>query len=274
MSQTAIYFQGLNGLRAIAALAVVVSHITLGLKEFQLNPYILGIAQDGTPKGLMLAGYGVSIFFVLSGFLITYLLQAEKEKGDIHIKKFYVRRILRIWPLYYLYLIIAVVCTLAYQQYFDVDILLFYIFYAANIPFIMGKTIGLIAHYWSLGVEEQFYLFWPLVNQKLPDAFLIPVILGMIVLLFGTKVTLHFASPNSWIESAIHITRFHCMMIGAVGAILYKQKHGWFLWFADNKLTQLLAWIVLFLAAINRFHLASIIDNELISGNTCLFVNS
>lgn len=62
MKDKPIYFPGLNGLRAIASIAVVISHITLGLKEFNLDPFIFGALQDGKPKGLFLAGYGVSIF--------------------------------------------------------------------------------------------------------------------------------------------------------------------------------------------------------------------
>lgn len=62
----AIYFPGLNGLRAIAAISVVISHITLSLKEFGLNPAIFGSFKDGKPIGLLLAGYGVTIFFVLA----------------------------------------------------------------------------------------------------------------------------------------------------------------------------------------------------------------
>ncbi|HWY12027.1 MAG TPA: acyltransferase family protein, partial [Bacteroidia bacterium] len=75
MSSKTIYLPGLNGLRAIAAIAVVISHTTLSLNKFNLDPNIFGSLQNGEPQGLLLAGNGVSIFFVLSGFLITYLLQ-------------------------------------------------------------------------------------------------------------------------------------------------------------------------------------------------------
>src|SRR4051812_39270307 len=101
MSNRPIHFSGLNGLRAIAALSVVIGHITMALKNFNLESTILPVRENGA---MPLAIYGVSIFFVLSGFLITYLLQSEKDIQKIDIKKFYIRRILRIWPLYYLFL--------------------------------------------------------------------------------------------------------------------------------------------------------------------------
>lgn len=105
-----IYLPGLNGIRAIAALAVVVSHTTLALGEFNLNSAIFGRDKAGNPLGLLLAGHAVTIFFVLSGFLITFLTLKEKEQtGSLNTKKFYFRRILRIWPLYYAYLIISLI---------------------------------------------------------------------------------------------------------------------------------------------------------------------
>ena len=88
-----LHLKGLNGIRAIAAVSVVLSHVALpGIKL----PYVLSIGG--------LAQYGVTIFFTLSGFLITYLLFKEKEQTAISIRKFYIRRILRIWPLYFAYL--------------------------------------------------------------------------------------------------------------------------------------------------------------------------
>ena len=259
-----VYFAGLNGLRTIAALAVVVSHITLNLPQFGLDPHIFGTFPDGKPKGLDLAGHGVSIFFVLSGFLITYLLLAEKQQHPVDIKKFYLRRILRIWPLYYLYLAIAIVVTVILNLKFDGRMLLLYIFYAANIPFILETTIPLIAHYWSLGVEEQFYLFWPWVVKKI-DKLVGPIVL-FIAVLMGTKLFVHFVTgPNTLPELIIDTTRFHCMMIGALGAILYRRGNHWLIKLADNKLMQAGCWGVLLLVAVNKFHVASVIDTELIS---------
>jgi len=258
-----IYLPGLNGIRAIAALSVVFSHITLSLKSFNLNPFILGTAYDGTPRGLDLAGFGVSIFFALSGFLITYLLQLEKDVAEINIKKFYIRRILRIWPLYYLYLFIVLILIFALGHELNLKSLFCYVFFAANVPFIFKTTILFLSHYWSLGVEEQFYLFWPWFNKKV-KSHIVVFIMFLICLLLGTKLILHFFYPGSVLESIIHITRFHCMMIGALGAILYKEKNKAFLQLFDNKIAQLISWIVILLLIINKYHIASVIDNEII----------
>lgn len=263
MRNKIIYFPGLNGIRAIAALAVVITHITIALDDFGLDPYIFGSFQDGKPKGYILGGYGVSIFFVLSGFLITYLLLCEKDIHPINIKKFYLRRILRIWPLYYLYLFVSVVVILIYGFDFNIQSLILYVFYAANVPFIFGVGLPFIGHYWSLGVEEQFYLFWPWIIKKAES--LILLITFMIIILIGVKLTLHLFKPNTLLESIIHVTRFHCMMIGALGAILLKKDNVLFLKSVDNKITQLFCWFILFLVAINKFHFISVLDNEIIS---------
>src|SRR4051812_30029422 len=109
MSAKLIHLSGLNGIRAIAAFGVVMAHITLSLGDFHLSPILFYTIKNGKVHGWSLAGFGVSMFFALSGFLITYLLLLEKEKRPIHIRNFYVRRALRIWPLYYLYLITSLI---------------------------------------------------------------------------------------------------------------------------------------------------------------------
>lgn len=67
------------------------------------------------------------------------------------------------------------------------------------------------------------------------------------------------------LELCIHVTRFHCMLIGALGALYYKKNNIVFLKFANNKFTQSICWLIIFLALINQFHVASVVDNEIIS---------
>src|SRR5262245_59932952 len=95
-----VYFPNLNGLRFIAALAVIIHHIEQQKADFCL-PNSFGAAP------IQLFGeLGVVLFFVLSGFLLTYLLlEEEKTTATIGIRNFYIRRILRIWPLYFLIII-------------------------------------------------------------------------------------------------------------------------------------------------------------------------
>lgn len=98
------YFPGLDPLRFFAALMILLVHVDLVKSFFNLEtttttPFFMRMDFGGT---------GVNFFFVLSGFLITYLLLCEKDKHTtISLKKFYMRRILRIWPLYYLILLIG-----------------------------------------------------------------------------------------------------------------------------------------------------------------------
>jgi len=264
MRNSTIYFSGLNGLRAIAAIAVLISHITLALNDYNLDPFIFGAYQDGKPRGTDLAGYGVTIFFVLSGFLITYLLQVEKKTlKTINIKKFYARRILRIWPLYYLYLSIVVLTLIYFSIGANLNVLPYYIFFSANVPFALNLSLPYLAHYWSLGVEEQFYLFWPWMNKTLNKIILPSIVFVLFFLLL--KISLHLFLPHSRLESLMDVFKFHCMIIGGIGAILYHKKHLLFLKFTDNIITQVICWIILFLVAINKFHIASFLDSELIS---------
>jgi peptidoglycan/LPS O-acetylase OafA/YrhL len=263
-----VYLPGLNGLRAIAALAVVISHITLGLGEFGLNNKIFGTDMDGNASGLLLAGYGVTIFFTLSGFLITFLLLKEKEvAGHLRVKDFYIRRMLRIWPLYYLYFVICIATILGYGISFSEGSIPFYVFLAANIPFIVNETLPFLAHYWSLGVEEQFYLFFPQLAKQSNKRLLKVAVVLIFVLLFVKFIfwVLYRQYGMELPFLALSVTRFHTMLIGVVGAILYYHKHRRFLSLATHKVTQIIAWTSIFLIAINKFHIFSVIDQELIS---------
>lgn len=271
-----IHFSGLNGLRAIAALAVVFSHTTQRLGEFGLDKFIFGQYADGNPKATLLAGFGVSIFFTLSGFLITYLLIEEKRTGDVNIKNFYIRRILRIWPLYYLYFALTLITTFIFDIPYDKTSLLFYIFLSANIPFIFGGQLPFLGHYWSLGVEEQFYSFWPWIVKKSKSILKITIIIcvGLIALKIIARLIdiKTIEGETSLFYSTIHVTRFHCMLIGAIGAIFYHQRHALFLKLTDNIITQILSWLIILLVAINKFHIASFVDNEFISVVTVFLI--
>lgn len=259
-----IHFKGLNGIRAIASLSVVFSHIGIYLDLFNLP----------ARPSIELAGYGVSMFFSLSGFLITYLLLAEKNKfGDINIRKFYIRRILRIWPLYYFYLIVAVIVILVfYREAFNKNLLV-YFFLSANIPLILNITTPFIFHYWSLGVEEQFYIFWPWIIKKTKKP--VRFIFLLIIVLMGLKFIAwiyYIKTGNSTPQSIIHITRFHCMGMGALGAIFFYQNNQLFLNFTKSLSAQLIAWGSILLMVVGKFNIASLINDEIVSALTVVLI--
>lgn len=266
-SKNHVYLPGLNGLRAIAAIAVVIAHITNTLNWFGLNNKIGGPGSE--VYNYRFGEYGVTIFFTLSGFLITFLILKEKEETNtVKIKDFYIRRILRIWPLYYLILIISIVTILVFKLNFIAESILYYIFLAANIPFILHQALPLLAHYWSLGVEEQFYLFFPTL-AKLPNRKILKYSLFFIVIYFAIKLAIYFIQKNTGkqllIYEAIMVLRFHIMSVGVVTAILYYYKQKVFMFITTHKIAQIFSWLCVILLAINKFHIASVINHEIIS---------
>jgi peptidoglycan/LPS O-acetylase OafA/YrhL len=259
-----VHLKGLNGIRIIAAMGVVTSHIGGSLKDFGFN----------YTWSTYLAGYGVTMFFALSGFLITYLLLVEKTRiGHINIKAFYVRRILRIWPLYYFYLLLAIITIYFFMPAELHGGIFYYIVLFANIPFTFQFSLPLISHYWSLGVEEQFYLFWPWVVSKSKNLlrFLFFFIFIFVAVKLGSRY-LDARSSYHWPYQLIHVTRFDCMAIGAVGAILFEKKNDFFLRISYSVIAQLAAWGSILLLAFNKFHLASVIDSEIIAVMTVILI--
>lgn len=273
---TNIYLPGLNGIRAIAALAVVLTHITLALDQFGLNNSILGTGPEGKPRGLDLADYGVTMFFTLSGFLITYLLLKEKEanQGKIKIKDFYIRRILRIWPLYYAILILSIATFIYFGLPYETTAIPFYIFLAANVPFILGNTLPLLAHYWSLGVEEQFYLLFPHLakqsNKKLLNTAIIGIYLFIVLKFSFLMLERKYGAHTPLLSVAV--TRFHIMLIGAIGAILFYEKNTRFIELSTKKITQIISWTIVFLLALNQFTFVSLLAGEIVAVITVFII--
>lgn len=266
--RSTIHLPGLNGLRAISALAVVVSHTTLNLDRFGLDRYVFGTFTDGTPRGLDLASYGVSIFFTISGFLITHLLLRERAvTGDIGIKRFYVRRMLRIWPLYYTYLLAALALTILVGAAWRGDSLVLYLLLLANIPPLFGGKIALLAHLWSIGVEEQFYLFWPVFLKWCRTRYLLvtAVVLGGLLLLVFVAKYLTMFKGITWPTMVLGMMRFQCMLIGCAGAMLWARRNVLFMRATTHRSTQLLAWAAIALIAVNHFPVPSFLANEVVS---------
>ncbi|MCY0970991.1 acyltransferase family protein [Chryseobacterium sp. CY353] len=254
MQTKPLFLSGLNGIRAIAAFGVLISHVNMALSGyFNIRNFSLfGFDSNGNQDIWVLGEHGVTIFFVLSGFLITFLLKKEKEKmKTINIKAFYIRRILRIWPLYYFYLLITTAFIfLLYDQILGEDYF-YYLAFLANIPFIENKIYHGLNHLWSIAVEEQFYLFWPFLFLY-AKSHIKKVIIILIIFQALLRVFLWYKYPFTTIAILSNVNRFDCMMFGALLALLYLEKNKIISIF-NTKALQICAWTVIFLLFVNIF---------------------
>lgn len=174
------YISGLDGLRAISVFGVLLSHYTLG---DSIDKYLKLI-----PWGDM----GVKFFFVLSGFLITTILLKCKHLSITYncskhylLRIFYARRFLRIFPLYYGVLILAYLFNVGSIK----KIFIYHFLYLSNTSSALTGTLThaplidpTTAHFWSLAVEEQFYIFWPFIVMYISIRNLKILILSLIFL--------------------------------------------------------------------------------------------
>jgi peptidoglycan/LPS O-acetylase OafA/YrhL len=144
----------LDGLRAISIMFVLLAHLS-GTRHFPSSGFLMGLGE-----------FGVRVFFIISGYLITSILLAElSRKGSISLPRFYFRRTLRLFPASYF--LIAVTAALAAKGFIRLERrdLVFAVTYTMNYCAARGWPLG---HLWSLAVEEQFYLVWPLTLRSLP----------------------------------------------------------------------------------------------------------
>ncbi len=196
-----VYFKNLDGIRFFAAFMVLVHHSFYFKRGYSdAFPFVEGCFEH---TGRL----GVNLFFILSGFLISYLLLVEKDStGTISYRKFYMRRILRIWPLYLGY---GLVLTF-FSPYVAMKLglgggtdwgtmllnMVFLLLFAVNFQLaFVGENQGIFEVSWSVCIEEQFYLIWPpLVNifRKRLNVLLA----GMFILSFLSRVLLYFILPQ------------------------------------------------------------------------------
>lgn len=213
------HIRPLDCIRGIAVLCVVLFH--------------LGMLQPGW--------VGVQIFFVLSGYLITSILLAERHKPlGQYLGRFYWRRSLRIFPLYLFFLTLAALCywTLKVPASFSRD-WPWLVTYTANFARMRETDIGsTFVHLWSLGVEEQFYLIWPLVVYALSPAAFRMVIIALIITCPLARLGFYLAfqgANQDWLGRTIYglpAFQFDAFAVGAAIAIWPIKNSG--KWFASS----------------------------------------
>jgi peptidoglycan/LPS O-acetylase OafA/YrhL len=228
---TKIHFTGLNTLRFFAAYFVIFHHgETIRAKN--------GLAHFENYSFFRNGSLAVSFFFVLSGFLITYLLLTEiKNTQTISLKNFYMRRVLRIFPLYYLLVFIGLIAIpvllklIHYNYQMPYDTASAGLLFGLFLSFVVNPLYGshLLEPLWSIGVEEYFYLIWaPLFKffKKHP----LHIIVGMMLLKAGILFFYHIYSIESetldLIKEILLNLKFELMAIGGLGAVFVHRSTG------------------------------------------------
>ena len=208
----------LDGVRGIAILIVVVHHITQAC-------WPSARARSSAIRELLYTGWtGVDLFFELSGFLITGILLDTKDSPR-YFRSFYARRILRIFPLYY---VVLSLILLAAHNFWRISLLVprpelwkWYYLYLNNwlVPDLAPNIMG---HFWTLAIEEQFYILWPLAVWLLPRRFIAYACLGGIAVSVAVSgfITLSHSSLDLLRNT---VTRgFPTLLTGAVLACVVR----------------------------------------------------
>lgn len=251
------YFIQLDALRAIAVLMVLLYHWLPSvdfLHNYQIGPY------------------GVSVFFVLSGFLITRILMIEKEKiaqrkttFSLVLKAFYIKRALRIFPIFYLLVLFLFLVNFETVRMEAV----WHFSYLSNVLYVVNeKYSNGVAHFWSLAVEEQFYLIWPFLILLIPKTRLLYFLLFTIILGVFSFIFLALNVPNGTLLMPARIDAFalggllsYLTLTNSDWAIKLK-KYNWLL------LVSLFTFVVLQVQDLGRINLLSNIFFYII----CLFL--
>jgi len=231
---------GLDGIRAYAVVTVVVLHLQLFIHWY----------YESSPM-YSLIWHGVEIFFVLSGFLITHLLMEEKKQfGDIHLKQFLARRALRIFPLFYLFIIAMVIIGFFFETNTSLKQLLLSAVYGFN--FVPRSEYNItLGHTWSLAVEEHFYLLWPpiLILMLRKRMALKQILLILFAFFIGLEILNNHMMFESRFSSEFFVERWTSsaavfLLAGCIGGILIHTKE-WERWGGSFGLRALLALLFL-----------------------------
>jgi len=271
MGKKTVYFEGLNGLRCYAASLVVFHHIA----QYKFWAGKETIWGDDSVFFTFIDAIGnksVSLFFVLSGFLITYLLLKEIEQTKtVALGKFYVRRILRIWPLYYLIIFIAIFGVANLESFSHMQVVMkehwsaVLVVHLLILPNLLRATPVQVPganQTWSIGVEEQFYLIWPILIKWFKKR-LMPFLVGFILLKVGISFLLEFSAET--LDGSIgvgldkastiwNLLMIEQMAVGAIGAlILYQQRDEW-LKVIYSRTTQMISFALILAMLLVPYH--------------------
>ena len=213
--------RALDGIRGLAIIFVMLVHFSIVIPDSK-------IAISFVKPVLSFGWAGVDLFFALSGFLITGIL-LDTRKADNYFSAFYARRVLRIFPLYYSVLIVILAASAALRQRphnlpLVADQKLYFLYLTNWLVLWKGQWgPNILGHFWSLAVEEQFYLIWPLCvwllnSQRLAKAAVVASVIALFVRIFWVAHT-----GTSEAIALATVTRMDTLLCGALAAILFRQ---------------------------------------------------
>jgi peptidoglycan/LPS O-acetylase OafA/YrhL len=234
----------LDGIRGLAIIWVVLYNTTNLLPPTQHGAWHL-VAYLVHPGWI-----GVQLFFALSGFLITGAL-LDTQQTTNYFRAFYARRALRILPLYYTVLIVLLIVApalhlaptlLGANLKEQLSLWLFTVNWTNTAPY------G-FAHFWSLAVEEQFYLFWPFIVHRLSARRLLAVCICMAPIALIARSIMIFSGADSWAVYTATTSRLDALALGGAGACLLRIPAAR-AWLAPRLTAVNLAALALFVASI------------------------
>jgi len=215
------HISALDGIRGLAVLFVLVFHI------FQVEPapqqFLLRLGYAATRFGQT----GVDLFFVLSGFLITGIL-LDTRSSRRYFVNFYGRRLLRIFPLYYG---VLVLCLVVLPGLVDIRLTglpsIWFWTFSSNCALTTGRDAGCLGHFWTLAIEEQFYLIWPVVVFALSRAALMRVC----VVSLAASAALRWVIESQGMSSfMVTFCRIDTLLLGALLALAARSPRGLIDW--------------------------------------------
>lgn len=262
-----VHFPGLNGLRFVAAVFVFLHHV-------EQHKYWVGITNSWGDSLIDNIGHEARVlFFVLSGFLITFLFLGEHEKtGTINWKNFQMRRLLRLWPVYYLMVIISIFVlphfidiktfNASLEENFVKEIII-YVFMVPNLARLLPPIMG-ANQFWSVGVQEQFYWIWPLAVRIFIKRF-VYFIITLIILKLVVEAFIVGAIDSGALTVSVEkrfgqfllmwrLFMIEQMAIGAIGAYLFFKYREEFCKVIFHPVTHLFALGVFIVTMFTRLH--------------------
>lgn len=238
----------LDGIRGVAILMVLMHNFGLLIAPSNSVAYLIQLGMD-------IGWVGVELFFVLSGYLITRILLDTKDSSS-YFSAFYMRRVLRIFPMYYGTLLVLLVGRQLLgggaetQGTWAYDSSIWYWLFVSNWVNPFADSPGPFPHFWSLAVEEQYYLLWPLIVRANSSQRIVAICIVLIVASLGVRFWLLEFGFNEEAVYSFSICRMDALAMGALIAAAERSQHLWRFVSGLSPWTPLLWAVLLFLVGV------------------------